>query len=55
MMDGEALFEKISSYGRSFVTVKVQAVDNERNSVALDGSVFKAQQSVEWPGALANS
>ena len=29
MMDGEALFEKISSYGRSFVTVKVQAVDNE--------------------------
>ena len=40
--DEEALFENISSYGRSFITLKVHAVDNEGNSVSLDGSVFKA-------------
>ena len=44
--DGEALFEKISSYGKSFITLKVQAVDNEGKSVSLDGSVCKAQQCV---------
>ena len=31
--DGEALFEKISSYGRSFITMNVQAVDDEGNKV----------------------
>ena len=36
--DGEALFERISSYGRSFITVKVQAVDNEGNSVSSASS-----------------
>ena len=40
--DGEALFEKISSYGRSFIAMKVQAVDDEGNRVSLDGSVFIA-------------
>ena len=50
--DEEALFENISSYGRSFITLKVHAVDNEGNSVSLDGSVFKAQQCVEWPAEL---
>ena len=53
--DGEALFQKISSYGRSFITMKVQAVDDEGNKVSLDGSVFKAQQCVEWPEALGKS
>ena len=48
----KALFEKISSYGKSFITLKIQAVDNEGNSVSLDGSVFKAQQCVEWYEAL---
>jgi len=37
--DGEALFEQISSYGRSFITMKVQAVDDEGNKVALYKSV----------------
>jgi len=40
--DGEALFEKISSYGSSYLALKVQAVDDEGNRVSLDGTVFKA-------------
>jgi len=44
---GEVLFEKIISYGGTFVTLKVQAADNEGNSVFLDGSVFQAKQCVE--------
>ena len=38
--DGEALYKRMSSYGRSFITLKVQAVDNEGNSLSQDGSVF---------------
>ena len=37
--DGKALFEKISSYGRSFIAIGVQAEDDEGNRVSLDGSV----------------
>ena len=39
--DGEALFEKISSYGRSFITMKVQAMDDEGNKVSLEESVSR--------------
>ena len=39
--DGQALFEKVSSYGRSFITMKVQAVDDEGNKVSLDESVSR--------------
>ena len=37
--DGEALFEKISSYGRSFIAMRVQAADDEGKKVSLDESV----------------
>jgi hypothetical protein len=40
--DGEALFEKISSYGSSYLALKVQAVDDEGNRVSLDGTEFIA-------------
>ena len=33
---GRALFEKVSSCGKSFITMKVQAVDDEGNKVSLD-------------------
>ena len=39
--DGEVVFDKVSSYGRSFITMKVQAVDDEGNKVSLDESVFR--------------
>ena len=39
--DGQALFEKVSSYGRSFITMKVQAVDDEGKEVSLDESVSR--------------
>ena len=39
--DEQALFEKVSSYGRSFITMKVQAVDDEGNKVSLDESVSR--------------
>ena len=39
--DGEAMFEKVSSYGTSIITMKVQAVDAEGNIVSLDESVSR--------------